>query len=87
MIVLDSGHYYQVRITPHTQERHWSLEAVDSMLPANAALPDNPSPLPNDQSPDPPTAIVSGAAGTWHPGHALYYLWRWAQRRWPHSRD
>ena len=33
MIVLDSGHYYQVRISPHPQEHHWSLEAVDSMLP------------------------------------------------------
>ena len=49
MIVLESGHYYQVRITPHPQERHWSLEAINSILPANAALPDGPSPLPNDQ--------------------------------------
>ena len=48
MIVLESGHYYQVRITRHPQERHWSLEAVDSMLPANAALPDSPTSLPND---------------------------------------
>ena len=30
---------------------------------------------------------MSGEAGTWHPGHALYCLWRWAQRRWPHTRD
>ena len=57
------------------------------MLPANAALPDSPTPLPNDQPPDPLTAIVSGAAGNWHPGHALYCLWRWAQRRWSHTRD
>ena len=87
MIMLESGHYYQVRITPPLQERHWSLEAVDSMLPANAALPDSPTPLPNDQAPDSLTAIVSGAAGTWHPGHDLYCLWRWVQRRWSHTRD
>ena len=87
MMVLENGHYYQVRITPHPQERHWSLEAVDSMLPANAVLPDSPTPLPKDQPPDPLTAIVSGAVGTWHPGNALYCLWWWAQRRWSHTRD
>ena len=87
MIVLESGHYYQVRITPHPQERRWSLEAVDSMLLAAAGLLDTPTPLSNDQPPDPLTAIVSGAAGTWHPGHALYWLLQWAQRRWPHTRD
>ena len=87
MIVLESGHYYQVRITPHPLESHWSLEAVHSMLPASAALPDGPTPLPRDQVPDPLTAIVLGEAGTWHPGHALYCLWRWAQRRWPHTRN
>ena len=27
-----------------------------------------------------------GTAGTWHPGHALYCLWPWAHRRWPHNR-
>ena len=57
------------------------------MIPATAALADIPTPLPNDQPPDPLTTIVSGAAGTWHPGHALYCLWRWAQRRWQHTRD
>ena len=87
MIVLESGHYYEVRITPHPQECHWSLQAVDSMLLASAALPDSPTHLPNDQPPDPPTAIASGAAGTWHPSHALYCLWQWAQRRRPHTRD
>ena len=86
MIVVESGHYYQVRIRPHPQESHWSLEAVDSMLLAKTALPDSPTPLPNNQPPDPLTAIVSGAAGTWHPGHALYYLCRWARRRCPHTR-
>ena len=86
MIVLENGHYYQVRITPHQQESHWSLEAVDSMLPATPALPDNPTPLLNGQPPDPLTAIVSGTVDTWHPGHALYCLWRWARRRWPHPR-
>ena len=29
---------------------------------------------------------MSGTVGTWHPGHALYCLWRWARRRWPHTR-
>ena len=76
MIVLESGHYYQMRITPHPQERHSSLIAVDSKLLASAAQPDIPTRLPNDQPPDPLTAIVSGAAGTWHPGHALYCLWQ-----------
>ena len=86
MIVLGNGHYYQVRIIPHPQESHWSLEAVDSMLPATTYLPDSPTPLLPGQPPDPLTAIVSGTAGTWHPGHALYCLWRWAQRRCPHTR-
>ena len=86
MIVLENGHYYQVRVIPHPQESHWSLEAVDSMLPATTALPDSPTPLLPGQPPDPLTAIVSGTAGTWHPGHALYCLWRWTQRRWPHTR-
>ena len=45
------------------------------------------APRHHNQPPDPLTAIVSGEAGTWHPGHALYCLWWWAQRRWPHSRD
>ena len=85
MIVFESGHYHQVRITP--QDGHWNLEAVDSMLPANAALPDSPTPLPNNQPPDPLTAVLWGAAGTWHPGHALYCLWQWARRRWQHTRD
>ena len=87
MIMLESGHYYQVRITPPPQECHWNLEAVDSMLPARAALPDGPTPLPQNEPPDPLTAIVSGEAGTWYPGHALYCLWRWAQRRKTHTRD
>ena len=76
MIVLDSGHYYQVRIDPHPQKRQWSLEAVKSMLLATAGLPDTPSSLRTYQPPDPLTAILSGAAGTWHPGRALYCLWR-----------
>ena len=87
MIVLESGHYYQVRITQHPQECHWNLETVDSMLPAQAALPDGPTPMPYKQPPDPLTAVVSGGAGSWHPGHALYCLWRWAQGRWPHTRN
>ena len=86
MIVLENHQYYQVRIIPHPQESHWSLEAVDSMLPATTALPDSPTPLLNGQPPDPLTAIVSGTVGTWHPGHALYCLWRRAQRRWSHAR-
>ena len=84
---MESGHYHQVRITPHPQESHWSLQAVDSMLPATTSLPDSPSPLLNDQPPDLLTAIVSGTVGTWHPGHALYCLWRSARRRWAHTRE
>ena len=87
LIVLESGHYYQVRITPHAQECHWKLAAVDSMLLARAALLDGPTPLPQNQPRDPLTAVVSGEAGTWHPGHALYCLARWAQRRWLDTRD
>ena len=49
MTVLGSGHYYQVRITPHPQECHWNLEAVDSMLLARAALPDSCTFLPHNQ--------------------------------------
>ena len=56
------------------------------MLPAATDLPDSPTPLLPGQPPDLLTAIVSGMAGTWHPGHALYCLWRWAQRCWPHTR-
>ena len=87
MIVLESGHYYQVRITTHPQESHWSLEAVDSMLPATTALPDSPTPLLNHQPPDPLTAIMSGKVRTWHLGHAFYCLWQWARRRWPHTME
>ena len=86
IIVLENGHYYQVRIIPHPQDNHWSLEAVDSMLRATTDLPDNPAPLLPDQPPDPLTAIVSGTAGTWHPGQALYCRCRWARRRWPLTR-
>ena len=86
MILLENGHYYQVWIIPHLQESQGSFEAVDSMLPATTALPDSPTPLLNDQPPYPLTAIVSGTAGTWHPGHALYCLWRWLRHRWPHTR-
>ena len=46
MIVLESGHYYQVRIGPHAQESHRGLEAANSMLQANTALPDSPTPCP-----------------------------------------
>ena len=87
MIVLESSHYYQVRITPHPQECHRNLEAVDSMLLARAALPDSPTPLPQNEPPDLLRAIVSGEAGTWHSGHALYCLWRWTQPRWSHTRN
>ena len=45
MNVLENGHYYQVRIIPHPQRGHWSLEAVDSMLPGTTDLLDSPTPL------------------------------------------
>ena len=87
MIMLESGHYYQVRITPHSQESHWSLQAVNSMLPATTALPDSPTPLLNNQPRDPLKAIISGTVGTWHQGHALYCLCQWVRRRLPHTRE
>ena len=64
MIVLENGHYYQVRIISHPQRGHWSLEAVDSMLPACTDLPDSPTPLLPGQPPDPLTAVVLGTAST-----------------------
>ena len=87
MLVLESGHYYQVRITPRPLDYPWDLEAADSMLLRDVGLPDDSTPLLPGQPSDLLTAIVSGAASTWHPGHALYCLRRWAQRGWPHTRD
>ena len=87
MIVVESGHYYQVLITPDPHECHWNLEALASIHPASAALPDGPTPLPQNQHLDPLTAVVSGEGGSLHPGHALYCVWRWAQRRWSHTKD
>ena len=46
------------------------------MLPRDVGLPDNPTPLLPAHPPDLMTAIMSGADGTWHPGHAFYCLWR-----------
>ena len=74
MVVLQNGHYYQIRITPRRLEHCWDLEAADSMLPRDMDLPDGPTPLLPCQPPDSLTAIVSGRAGTWHPGHILYCL-------------
>ena len=71
MVVLENGHYYQVRITPRPLARHLNLEAVDSMLCRATAMPDGPTKLPRDQPPDPLTNIVFGRGGIWHPGHAL----------------
>ena len=87
MVVVENGHYYQVRITPRPLERRWDLEGVDSMLPGDMDLLDGPTPLLPGQPPEHLTAIVSGRARTWHPGHALYCLWRWAQRRWQHTKE
>ena len=87
MVVLESGHYYQVRMTPRPLDNNWDLEAADSMLPRDVDLPEGPTPLLLDQPPDRLGAIVSGATGTWHQGHGLYCLWRWAQSRWPRTRD
>ena len=57
------------------------------MLFRDMDLPDGPTPLLPGKPPDALTAIVSGRAGTSHPGHALYCLWRWAQRRWQHNKE
>ena len=69
--VLESGHYYQVRIMLGPLESRRDLEPVESMLSKGVELPDCPTPLPPGRPPDPLTAILSGAAGAWHPGHAL----------------
>ena len=53
MIVFENDHYYQVRIIPHPQDSHRSLEGGDSMLSATTALPDSPTSLLNDQPPAP----------------------------------
>ena len=87
MVVLGNGHYYQVGITPRRPERRSDLEAVDSMLPRDINLPDGPIPLVSGQPPGPLTAIISGRAGSWHPGHALYCLWQWAPWRWQHTKE
>ena len=76
MVVLENRHYYLVGITPRPLTRRWDLEAVDSMIPRDMNLPVCSTPL--GQPPDPLATIVSGRAGTWHQGHALYCLWRWA---------
>ena len=67
MTMLESGHYYQVCITPQPQCQ-WNLEAVDSMLQAQAALPGGPSPLPHNQPQDSLTADVSWEARQLAPG-------------------
>ena len=87
MVVFESGHYYQVRITRGPQEDHWDFGAAYSMLPRGVDLPDGPDPLLPGRPPDPLTAIVSGAAGRWHLGHGLYCLWRSTPRRLPHTTD
>ena len=87
MVVFKDGQYYQVRITPWLLAPRLDLEAVDSMLLRDPALPDGPSTLYPDQRLDPLTATMSGRAGSWHQGHTLYCLRRWAQRRWPHTRE
>ena len=79
-LVLESGQYYQVRITPRALERRWDLEA-DSMLPRGMDMPEGPTPLVQGQLPDRLTAMASHMAGTWQP---QYCLWRWAQRKWQH---
>ena len=71
-VLLESGRYYQVTITPWPLARHWDMEAVNSMLPRDTALPDGPTTLHPDQPPDPLTTTVLGRTGIWHPGQALY---------------
>ena len=43
MVVLENGHYYEVRTTPPPLQHRWELEAVDSMLPRDIDLPDDPT--------------------------------------------
>ena len=86
LIMLAAGHYYHVRVTPRPEDGRWDLEAVESMIPVTAPLPDAPSTLNPDQPPDPLAAVTSGQAGSWHSGHAFYCLWQWARRWWPDTR-
>ena len=55
-------------MTPRPLEHHWDVEAVNSVIPRDMDLPDGPTPVLPGQPPDLLTAIVSGRAGTWHPG-------------------
>ena len=87
MVVLEIRHHYQDEIQPRPLEQRWDSEALHSVLLRDMDLPDGPSPLLPGQPPDPLTAIFSGSAGTWHPGHTLYCLWRWAQRRWQPTKE
>ena len=68
MVVLNNGHYSQVRITPQPLLRRRELKAVDFMLHRDMVLPESPGTLLPDQPPDPLTNIVSGRAGSWQPG-------------------
>ena len=80
LIMLKPDHYYHVRITAQPEEQCRDLDAVDSMIPRATHLPAEQTTLSPDQ-PEPLTTIVSGQASTWHPGHTLSCLWRWAQQR------
>ena len=46
MVVLENGHYCRLRMTPRPPAQHWHLEALNSMLPRDTALPDSPTTLP-----------------------------------------
>ena len=57
------------------------------MLRRDREVTDSPTRLPQDVLPDPLAAIMSGRAGSWHPGHVPYCLWPWAKRPWLHTRE
>ena len=57
MVVLENGHYHQVRITPPPLARPWDPVDVDTMVPRDMALPDDPTPLDPGQPPHTPTPI------------------------------
>ena len=53
MIVVENGHYHQVRIIPHPQKSHWSLEAMDFIFPAGQPHPPAQRPAPGPPDGDP----------------------------------
>ena len=74
LVMLEIGQYYHGRVTPRPEDKQWDLEAVNSIIPVAAPLPDAPTTVNPGQPPDPMTAVTSGQAGSWHPARPLLPL-------------